>query len=42
MPLEFAQKAGGLSDKVMGKMTRSTGDSAVSRWFATQMSKAAE
>ena len=40
--LDFVQNAAGLSDKVMGKMTRTTGDSAVSRWFATQMSKAAE
>jgi 4-hydroxyphenylacetate 3-monooxygenase len=40
--LDFVQNAAGLSDRVMGKMTRTTGDSAVSRWFATQMSKAAE
>jgi 4-hydroxyphenylacetate 3-monooxygenase len=40
--LDFVQQAAGLSDNVMGKMTRSTGDSAVSKWFATQMPKAAE
>ena len=39
--LDFVQQAAGLSDKVMGKMTRSTGDSAVSKWFATNL-KAAE
>lgn len=39
--LDFVQQAAGLSDRVMGKMTRSTGDSAVSKWFSTQM-KAAE
>lgn len=39
--LDFVQQAAGLSGKVMGKMTRSTGDSAVSKWFATQL-KAAE
>ena len=37
--LDFVQQAAGLSDKVMGKMTRSSGDSAVSKWFATQMQK---
>ena len=35
--LDFVQQAAGLSDKVMGKMTRSTGDSAVSKWFSTHM-----
>jgi 4-hydroxyphenylacetate 3-monooxygenase len=35
------QQAAGLSDKVMGSTTRSTGDSAVNRWFATRL-KAAE
>ncbi|MCB1379686.1 MAG: 4-hydroxyphenylacetate 3-hydroxylase family protein [Alphaproteobacteria bacterium] len=39
--LDFVQQAAGLSDNVMGKMTRSTGDSAVSKWFATQMPKQA-
>ena len=39
--LDFVQQAAGLSDKVMGKMTRSSGDSAVSKWFATQMPKQA-
>lgn len=39
--LDFVQQAAGLSDKVMGQMTRSTGDSAVSKWFSTQI-KAAE
>ena len=39
--LDFVQQAAGLSDRVMGQMTRSTGDSAVSKWFSTQM-KAAE
>jgi 4-hydroxyphenylacetate 3-monooxygenase len=39
--LDFVQQAAGLSDKVMGKMTCTTGDSAVSKWFATQMPKQA-
>ena len=39
--LDFVQQAAGLSDKVMGQTTRSTGDSAVSKWFATNI-KAAE
>lgn len=36
-PLEFVRKAAGLSDKVLGKTTRTPGDSAVSRWFDTKM-----
>jgi 4-hydroxyphenylacetate 3-monooxygenase len=39
--LDFVQQAAGLSDRVMGKTTRSSGDSAVSRWFSTNI-KAAE
>jgi 4-hydroxyphenylacetate 3-monooxygenase len=39
--LDFVQQAAGLSERVLGKMTRSTGDSAVSKWFATQIPKQA-
>lgn len=35
-PLEFVQKAAGLSEKVLGKTTRTPGDSAISQWFNTQ------
>jgi len=34
-PLDFMRKAANLSGKVMGKSTRTPGDSAVSRWFDT-------
>lgn len=34
-PLDFVKKAAGLSAKVLGKATRTPGDSAVSRWFDT-------
>ncbi|MBM7043809.1 MULTISPECIES: 4-hydroxyphenylacetate 3-hydroxylase family protein [Rhizobium] len=40
-PLEFVQKAAGLSERVLGPQTRASGDSAVSQWFKTQPSKAA-
>ena len=38
-PLAFVKQAAGLSDRVMGKNTRTTGDSAVSRWFSTEVPK---
>ncbi len=34
-PLELVQKAAGLSPNVLGKTTRTPGDSAVSQWFNT-------
>ena len=34
-PLDFVKKAAGLSDRVLGKTTRTIGDSDVSRWFDT-------
>ena len=37
--LDFVQQAAGLSDKVLGEMTRTTGDSAVSRWFAGDLGR---
>jgi 4-hydroxyphenylacetate 3-monooxygenase len=40
-PLEFVQKAAGLSERVLGPRTRASGDSAVSQWFNAQPSKAA-
>jgi 4-hydroxyphenylacetate 3-monooxygenase len=41
--MEFVRHAAGLSDRVMGETTRTAGDSAISRWFDTQvMLKAAE
>ncbi len=40
--LDFVQQAAGLSDKVMGNTKRSTGDTAVNKWFSNQMPKAAE
>jgi 4-hydroxyphenylacetate 3-monooxygenase len=42
-PMDFVKHAAGLSDRVMGETTRTAGDSAISRWFDTQvMLKAAE
>lgn len=45
-PLDLVRKAAGLSEKVLGKTTRTPGDSAVSQWFntdpATVGKKAAE
>lgn len=40
-PLDFVRKAAGMSEKVLGKTTRTPGDSAVSKWFDTTI-KAAE
>jgi 4-hydroxyphenylacetate 3-monooxygenase len=37
--LGFVQSAAGLSDRVMGKMKSSTGDSAVAKWFSNQASR---
>jgi len=34
-PLDFVRKAAGLSETVLGKVTRAPGDSAVSQWFNT-------
>ncbi|BBE70908.1 4-hydroxyphenylacetate 3-hydroxylase family protein [Oharaeibacter diazotrophicus] len=34
-PLDFVRKAAGLSENVLGKVTRAPGDSAVSQWFNT-------
>lgn len=34
-PLDFVKKSAGLSDRVLGRTTRTPGDSAVSRWFDT-------
>lgn len=34
-PLDFVQKAAGLSERVLGETTRTPGDSAVSQWFNT-------
>ncbi len=34
-PLELVQKVAGLSENVLGKTTRTAGDSAVSQWFNT-------
>lgn len=41
-PLEFVQKAAGLSERVLGPVSRTPGDSAISQWFNTQMQTAAE
>jgi len=35
-PLDFVKKAAGLSDRVLGRATRTPGDSTVSRWFDTR------
>jgi 4-hydroxyphenylacetate 3-monooxygenase len=40
-PLEFVQKAAGLSDRVLKKKSRPAGDGAVAQWFADR-AKAAE
>lgn len=40
-PLDFVRKAAGMSDNVLGTLTRTPGDSAVSKWFDTSI-KAAE
>ncbi len=40
-PLDFVRKAAGMSENVLGKSTRTPGDSAVSKWFDTAI-KAAE
>ncbi len=36
-PMDFVRKAAGLSEKVLGKTTRTPGDSAVSKWFNTKL-----
>ncbi|MFN7050940.1 MAG: 4-hydroxyphenylacetate 3-hydroxylase C-terminal domain-containing protein, partial [Gemmobacter sp.] len=36
-PLAFVKQAAGLSDRVMGGKTLTPADSAVSRWFSTEM-----
>jgi len=41
-PLAFVKDAAGLSDRVMGKATRTTKDSAISRWFSTEATSPAE
>lgn len=41
-PLAFVKDAAGLSERVMGKTTRTTKDSAISRWFSTDASSPAE
>lgn len=41
-PLDFVQKAAGLSDRVQAPSTRAPGDSAVSKWFGSDAAKAAE
>jgi 4-hydroxyphenylacetate 3-monooxygenase len=41
-PLEFVQKAAGLSERVLGQVNRAPGDGAINQWFNTQMPKAAE
>jgi 4-hydroxyphenylacetate 3-monooxygenase len=38
-PLDFVRKAAHLSDNVLGKVTRTPGDSAVSAWFNTNAPK---
>lgn len=40
-PMEFVKHAAGLSDRVLGETTRTSGDSAVSRWFDTQATRSA-
>jgi 4-hydroxyphenylacetate 3-monooxygenase len=40
--LDFVRKSAGLSDKVMGKLKRAPGDSAVVKWFDGTTKKAAE
>src|SRR6185369_10550195 len=40
--LDFVRKSAGLSDKVMGKLRRAPGDSAVIKWFDGATRKAAE
>lgn len=40
-PMEFVKHAAGLSDSVLGESTRTSGDSAVSRWFDTQAARSA-
>jgi 4-hydroxyphenylacetate 3-monooxygenase len=40
--LDFVRKSAGLSDKVMGKLKRAPGDSAVVKWFGGADKKAAE
>ena len=41
-PLDFVRKSAGLSEKVMGKLKRAPGDSAVVKWFDGANKKAAE
>ncbi len=41
-PLDFVKKAAGLSDRVLSKVERPTGDNAVTQWFNAQSKAAAE